>query len=510
MTVDKANIFKFDETTELQDYKENPFFDCMPGAEKFAECLKCHVLTKPTPYVLLLEDHFGMGKTHFSTRFAYYLRECKIDAIYFSAWENDYIEQPFVSFSAEILKYFNKSQTVKKKNLKKTALSIKELILNLAKSTSTTYGINVFGNEVSTTVNNKEAISAVEKFLNNFIERDDYLTSFKKTLKSFIEELPNHKLVIIVDELDRCRPDYAMKTLEIIKHFFDIEGLFLIVPTNIRSLQRSVKALYGIDDEASKEASYESYINKFFSDKLYMYKPEYLKLTQKLITEKNIKALLDSNKLVLNDRYNSLSVLQDKIAYYANGYKLSLREVKKICEKAIYICEHSNKNLYCEYIAYRLCEHEARIENNEIGLSLEYPLCIDIQSKKNQLLKFQTPVEVYRIGNTLYEQDFMNEYEIFRTRSFKSYKEFDDFYEFFSKQLPTFDSFRKVNDQFMRISYSYNFTALSEYIENKKIEIDNYRKEWDSSDDDSNIRAYYNNIINTEPYIHVETLKYEK
>ena len=66
MSTDKANIFKLDSVT-LQEYKSNPFFDCMPGAEEFAECLKCQVLTKASPYVLLLENNFGMGKTHFAT-----------------------------------------------------------------------------------------------------------------------------------------------------------------------------------------------------------------------------------------------------------------------------------------------------------------------------------------------------------------------------------------------------------------------------------------------------------
>ena len=102
MPKDYANIFKL-EKEDLEKYKGKEFIDCMPGAANYAECLKTTILTKPTPYVLRLEDNFGMGKTHFSTRFTYFLRNCDIDAIYFSAWENDYIEQPFVSFSTEII-----------------------------------------------------------------------------------------------------------------------------------------------------------------------------------------------------------------------------------------------------------------------------------------------------------------------------------------------------------------------------------------------------------------------
>ena len=131
MTTDKANIFKLNKEI-LETYKDKEFDDCMPGAKDFAECLKTTILTKPTPYVLLLEDNFGMGKTHFLTRFAYYLRNCDIDTIYFSAWENDYIEQPFISFSKEIIKY-SKQHASSWNEFKNTSKAISHLVLNLNK-----------------------------------------------------------------------------------------------------------------------------------------------------------------------------------------------------------------------------------------------------------------------------------------------------------------------------------------------------------------------------------------
>lgn len=468
MTKDNANIFKLDDTI-LKQYSKTPFQDCMPGAEEFAECLKCSILTKPTPYVLLLEDRFGMGKTHFSTRFTCFLRECQIDTIYFSAWENDYMEQPFISFSAEILKYFNTTKPKAKKLLAKTTKAIFELIVNLTKSSSLTIGIDFKDNKIGASVDMNKAVNAVEKFIDNFIQKDDYLTNFKKTLKGLIKELPNNKLVIIVDELDRCRPDYAMKTLEIIKHFFDIEGLFIIVPTNIRSLHRSVKALYGIDDEKSEDALYECYINKFFDERLNLFKPEYLKLTQSLITTEKLKPLIESGKMVLSDRYNSLEVLQNKIAEFAEGFKLSLREIKKVCDRAVYICLYSNKNICCEYIAYKLCTHEAREKNDKLNINKENPLYYNSDSKKKELLKFSVPQEVYTIDHTIYRQDFWNDFEIFRNRQMNSYKDFEDFYKIFSSKMPCFDDFRRINDTFMRRILPYKFKVLQGYIEQKKL-----------------------------------------
>jgi hypothetical protein len=57
---------------------------------------------------------------------------------------------------------------------------------------------------------------------------------------------PRHrKLVIVVDELDRCRPDYALSLLEIIKHFFDVPHVHFVLGVNMSELENSVKARYG-------------------------------------------------------------------------------------------------------------------------------------------------------------------------------------------------------------------------------------------------------------------------
>mgnify|MGYP001632016425 CR=1 FL=1 len=487
MTIDKANVFKFDKEI-LETYKDKEFDDCMPGAKDFAECLKTTILTKPTPYVLLLQDNFGMGKTHFSTRFAYYLRNCAIDTIYFSAWENDYIEQPFVSFSKEIIKYFKQYESLWDK-FGNTSKAIFSLVSNIIKTTT----------EIG------KAIEAVECFINNFIEHDDYLLSFKKSLKDFIESLPNKKLVIIVDELDRCRPDYAMKTLEIIKHFFDIEGLFIIVPTNERSLQKCVKALYGLDEENNQNLENEYYFNKFFTDKLDLYKPDYLKLVQTIITEEKIQTLLDNKKMNLDGGYNSLTTLQQKLAEFGNSFKLTMREMVNICNKAIYFCHHINKKIDCEYLAYLLCAKVSRIKNNNIQIQSEHPFSVN--SKKKELLKFIVPEEVYIFNYTRYQQQFMEEYPFFNNKHFNSYKEFNEFYEDYSSKPKNFDAYPIQRNSGFYVSHHYNFQPLEQYIENKKQEIDTYKSTWDSDDNDQELQQYYNHIVNNEPSIHAERLQ---
>lgn len=66
------------------------------------------------------------------------------------------------------------------------------------------------------------------------------------------------RMVIFIDELDRCRPEYALKLLERIKHYFDTDRVTFVFSVNLRELQNMVKHCYG--------ESYDSvrYLDKFF------------------------------------------------------------------------------------------------------------------------------------------------------------------------------------------------------------------------------------------------------
>lgn len=68
---------------------------------------------------------------------------------------------------------------------------------------------------------------------------------------------PTPKLVIVIDELDRCRPDYALSLLETIKHFFAVDGVHFVLGVNLKELQNSVRARYGVGANA------ETYLQKF-------------------------------------------------------------------------------------------------------------------------------------------------------------------------------------------------------------------------------------------------------
>jgi hypothetical protein len=53
------------------------------------------------------------------------------------------------------------------------------------------------------------------------------------------------KVLVLVDELDRCRPSYAVEYLETIKHIFDIRGIAFVLAVDKNHLESSAKALFG-------------------------------------------------------------------------------------------------------------------------------------------------------------------------------------------------------------------------------------------------------------------------
>lgn len=84
--------------------------------------------------------------------------------------------------------------------------------------------------------------------------------NFKKLLKSTSSWLSDNdkRLVVIIDELDRCKPTFAIQTLEIVKHIFDIENLTFIFAIDIHQLSHSVECVYGQGIDSS------GYLCRFF------------------------------------------------------------------------------------------------------------------------------------------------------------------------------------------------------------------------------------------------------
>jgi hypothetical protein len=110
-------------------------------------------------------------------------------------------------------------------------------------------------------VSKNEAEQAFESLWQKELGRSAAMAEFKSCLKELTtsEDSSANPIIIVIDELDRCRPDYALELLEVIKHFFSVPHVHFLLGVNMSALENSVKARYGSGAEASV------YLRKFIS-----------------------------------------------------------------------------------------------------------------------------------------------------------------------------------------------------------------------------------------------------
>ncbi|MBB1276878.1 P-loop NTPase fold protein [Pseudoalteromonas sp. SR43-3] len=239
-------------------------------------------------YVLNLDAEWGAGKTYFLKRWSEDLKG-NHPVVYIDAWAIDYLESPLMIVLSEIIEQL-KSQT-DRADTPKAKAKFKEIIKAAAPRVGSGlmkrylgFDLDVFDSSHTDDANlsNKEIdfSKAGEKVLEIFCKE---VTDSKKSVKAlklaiqdWVEYVVDHPVrnmntitnsypaFIFVDELDRCKPTYAVEMLEAIKHVFDIPGLVFIVATNTSQLAHTVKAVYGVDFNA------EEYLSRFFNNRYYL------------------------------------------------------------------------------------------------------------------------------------------------------------------------------------------------------------------------------------------------
>ena len=192
-------------------------------------------------YVIALDSPWGTGKSYFIDLFLQSIRdETSICAVNYNAWKNDYRDNAFEPLIYDILTsdclQFSVNNNAEKENIKKLANNIVKICAAFGKS----YIEKIVEDKTGVKFNAPNNIHSAEDFKNFMLREIPNLTElnseresfddFKKYLRNAIQYLKDYKkkLVIIIDELDRCKPTFAIQTLEIVKHLFDIENIVFI------------------------------------------------------------------------------------------------------------------------------------------------------------------------------------------------------------------------------------------------------------------------------------------
>ena len=112
----------------------------------------------------------------------------------------------------------------------------------------------------------------LEDQLGEYQSANHAFNAFRNKLSEVAEELAKSSegkpLIVVIDELDRCRPGYAIELLEVAKHLFNVDRVIFILALDRAQLAHSVRAMYG------SEFGAEEYLKRFFDVSFRLPDPE--------------------------------------------------------------------------------------------------------------------------------------------------------------------------------------------------------------------------------------------
>lgn len=299
-------------------------------------------------FPLAINGAWGTGKTEFCIKTVHLINteySDKLVAGYFDAFSEDHFNDPLTSLLAILYRSFVKSE-----DKAKILTKISRVILTVGqKIISDSYPMA--GELISEIKKLKE-----ETVKENFVNRVN-IESRITELRNLIDEISHNKtFVLFIDELDRCRPDFALHLLEIVKHIFNAPRLKIIFVINIEQLAEIVKHNYGNNEITSRK-----YLDKFFHIQLRIpnfsidaYGKKFSNSIKYFEIELERLGLLDF-PLFKNDRYsqsnNSLVLkLLNELIEFRN---LSLRDIEKLT-KHLYIYATFTSCNMDQYLGFKL------------------------------------------------------------------------------------------------------------------------------------------------------------
>lgn len=278
--------------------------------------------TVSDPLVVALDGKWGTGKSIFLKMWAGELRKQGFPVVFFDAFENDFMADAFAALAGQIVALSIEKQSAKAPAAKKflgTALGAGKVILRSGIKIgvkAATMGaldsedfIDIRGDVAG------EFSNLADRYLEDILANQKHQKETIAAFRNALQELPGllleeakddpasspqlKPLIFIIDELDRCRPLFALEILERIKHFFSVPNVHFVLGVHLAQLQNSVSVAYGPNVDA------QTYLEKFIN--LTFHISDAAGYRHERVTTKFINHLLGSMEFKATD--------QDEVVY---------------------------------------------------------------------------------------------------------------------------------------------------------------------------------------------------
>ncbi len=383
------------ETIKNEDIWQKDKLGIKQHVTSFANILKQEkYVENGTSKVYSISAEFGVGKTFFCERLADILEQDGVPVSMLNIWKMDFYDNPLVPLLIKLEEtYSQQSETVRTKKfpnphgLLRVAKSIIAGI-NLDAQIPGVGEMNINGEKMVNTNESLKQNSTQKSIYDEYKTFEEELHKIKSFLENWAKSL-ERPIVVIIDELDRCRPDYAVKTLETLKHFFDIPGFVFVLAIDEVQLKSSVETLYGTKN-------FDGYKRKFINNSFVLPEPDKVKFTEYLYAKSGLDHIIkqiennqrdlvfrirrnayierslparistefqeELNKIkTYNQQQTSESIIKRYFAAYSIRYKFSLRQMEQVFDRLVLFIKNilANNVLFSPDLAvFLVCLHE--------------------------------------------------------------------------------------------------------------------------------------------------------
>jgi hypothetical protein len=263
-------------TPAFNDSKDSKDF---LGRDSFIRALQNHIHglaaieleLLPAPRVLAVDAPWGYGKSWVATKlFERLVAGDEGAAVLIDAFRFDHHDDAFAVIASSAMKAL-KPNAERKRNFLRAAGRVLKTAAPAAVKGVSEIALRTVGVESKTLSEVGEKLKdfvidgaadysekSIEAMLERYSETQRYQDDFVEAFSAITKNLPK-PFVVIIDELDRCRPSFALEVLERIKHLFSAENVVFVLFWSSAAIQESVRHTYGGGIRA------QAYLSKFIA-----------------------------------------------------------------------------------------------------------------------------------------------------------------------------------------------------------------------------------------------------
>ena len=340
---------------EVEVPSSDPFrFDALER-KPVVEFLRDLIKQMEGPFVLALDSPWGTGKTTVVRMLRSSLETEGFQCVHFNAWKDDYVIDPLIPMVAAIDE-LKPSGGASDGSFRTNMATVKKAVGSIAKrgliAAVKAGTLNILDlDEVSEGVAADMASESTSDLIDAFQKEKASLERFRDALEKAVDTLTkedrSRPLIFFIDELDRCRPTYAIELLERVKHVFDVRNMVFVLSIDKKQLEAITSAVYGERIDAPE------YLRRFIDLEYALPAPHSKNYTQELIKRFEFKEFFDGRKQHRELAYDYDSFVE-AFTLLAGLFGLSLRARERCLTRLAVVVTQTPPNNYLDPIVLSL------------------------------------------------------------------------------------------------------------------------------------------------------------